>query len=210
MIEGGSAIRILPDNESVHVSTNEIIVNEADAIRHVAKYELEVWGEGAGQNAIITAQHEFYMALLEVRVRSKDEQEEKSRKGMFSEPEFNITDLEPLQRTQYSAETGKVFIYVNFPSVRHYLGDHCRYRKTLPAQVLVADLVAETCFREIAKKKVDLRGATFSPGAVPDRIQRDAYELSRKYGKKVHEALVDQKLIEDAKSVAPSYGGESN
>ena len=200
MIEGGSAIRISSDNESIHISKNEIVVNEADAKRHIAKYELEIWGEGAGQDAIITAEYETYMALLEVRVRSKEEEKEKSRKGMFNEPEFSY-DPEPLQRTSYSSETGRVIIYINFPSVQYYLGDDCQYRKTLPAQVLVADLVAERCFYEIAKKKVETSGATLRPEAIPDRIQRDAHELSRKYGKKVHEALVDQRLIEEAKSI---------
>lgn len=210
MIEEGSTIRILSDNESVHVSKDGIIVHEADATRHVAKYELDIWGEGAGQDAIITAEYETYMALLEVRVRSKKEEpEEKGQKrGMFNEPEF-IYDPEPLQRTHYSAETGKVIIYVNFPSICHYLGDDCRYRKTLPAQVLVADLVAERCFYVIAEKKVELSGV-IRPEAVRDKIQLHANELSKKFGKKLHEALVDQKLIEDAKSVAQSYSGESN
>lgn len=188
MIEGGSTIRISSDNESTHVSKDEVIVNEADATRHIAKYELEVWDEGAGQNAVITAEYETYMALLEVHVRSKEEQEEKGRKGMFNEPEFDY-DPEPPQRTLYSAETGKVTVYVNFPSVQHYLGEDCRHRKTLPAQVLVADLVAEKCFYEIAKRKVETSGVTLRPEAIPDRIQRDSIELSRKYGKKVHEAL---------------------
>jgi hypothetical protein len=34
---------------------------------------------------------------------------------------------------------------------------------------------------------------------VPDRILRDTYDLSKKYGKKVHEALVDQRLLEEAR-----------
>lgn len=43
-------------------------------------------------------------------------------------------------------------------------------------------------------------GVTLRPEAVPDRIQRDTFELSRKYGKKVHEALVDQNLLMEIKS----------
>lgn len=98
--------------------------------------------------------------------------------------------------------TGKVSIYVNFPSAKHYLGDNCQYRKTLSAQVLIADLVAERCFNEIAKKKVGASGAALRPETVPDRIQRDAYELSKKYGKKVHEILVDQEILNNTKSLA--------
>jgi hypothetical protein len=197
MIESGSTIRISKDNESIHLSKEESIVSEADAIRHIAKYELEVWGEGEGQKAIITAEYENYVALLEVQVRSK-EPTPRGREVMFSDPEFNY-DSDPLQRTSYSSETGKVLIYVNFPSVKHYLGDNCQYRKTLPAQVFLADLVAERCFFEIAKRKVESSGVTLRPEAIHDRIQRDAFELSRKYSKKVHEALVDQNLLKETK-----------
>ena len=200
MIEGGSTVRISSDNDSIQVSKEEIVVNEDDATRHVAKCELDVWGEGVGQNAVITAECGTYIALLEVRVRSKEEQEGKGRKGMFNEPEFDY-DPEPLQRTSYSGETAKVIIYANFPSIQLYVGENCRFRKTLPAQVLIADLVAERCFYEIAKRKVESSGVTLRPEAVPDRIQRDSFELSRKYGKKLHEALVDQNLIKESRGI---------
>ena len=199
MIEGGSIIRIASDNKLVNISQDEITVNEFDAVRHIAKYELEVWGGGPGHNALITAECGSYIALLEVRVRSKKEEGKSRGEGMFSEPDFN-DDPDPLQRTSYSTETGKVTIYLNFPSIKHYLGDESQYKKTLPAQVLIADLVAERCFAEIARNKVEQSGAVLGPQSVHDRIQRDAYALSRKHGKKVHQALVDQKLLEDDRS----------
>ncbi|MFH1010396.1 MAG: hypothetical protein V1784_04075, partial [bacterium] len=193
VIEGGSTIKISSDNESVYVSQDALVVNEADATRHVVKYELEVWGEGVGQHAVVTAEYETFMALLEVHVKSEEDEEPRG-KGMFSEPDFS-QDPQPLQRTSYSPGTGRVTIYVNFPSVKHYLGANCEYRKTLPAQVLIADLLAERCFHEIARKKVEESGSVLSPLAVPDRIQRDTYELSKKYGKRVHEAFVDKKQL---------------
>jgi len=206
MIEGGSKININSDSdtEAIKISKNEVIVTEANAIRHVSKYEFEIWGEGEGQEAIITASFENYIALLEVKVRSKEEEEKKNKKGMFNDPEFNY-DLEPLQRTSYSAETGRVIIYVNFPSVKYYLGDYCIYRATLPAQVMIADLVAERCFLEIAKKKVDSSAALIRAEARSDKVQSEAYMLSRKYGKKIHKALVDTELIDEVKKV---IGGE--
>ncbi|MFA5292578.1 MAG: ATP-binding protein [Phycisphaerae bacterium] len=201
IIEGGSEIKIFSDNNAVHISQDKIVVNEADAIRHFAKYDLEVWGDGVGQNALITAECESHIALLEARIKSQEDTTDKKHgKGMFDEPEQNY-EPDPLQRTSYSAETGKVIIYVNFPSVKHYLGDKCQYLKTLPAQVFVADLLAERCFFEIAKKKMESSGVAVRPEAVSDRIQRDAQELSLKYGKKVHEALVDQKLVSEAKGI---------
>jgi hypothetical protein len=198
MIEGGSTILLSSDNSAVQISRAEIVVNEFDALRHIAKYDIEVWGEGEGQDALITASVQDHIALLEVRVRSKASEEKKGKKGMFSEPEYNYEDT-PFQRTTYSAETGKVNIYVNFPSIKHYLGEDCRFRKALPAQVLIADLVAETCFLEIAKKKVENRGVVITPAGLSAKIQNEAFKLSQKYGKRVHEALVDQTLLNEAK-----------
>jgi len=201
IIEGGSNITISSDNQGIQVSKEVILVNETDAVRHVAKYEIEVWGEGAGQKGVITAESGTHIALLDVRIRSKEEREEEGKKGMFREPDFNY-DPDPSLRTQYSKETGQVIIYVNFPSVKHYLGENCEYRKTLPAQVLVADLVAERCFYVIAERKVDTRGVLLRPEGRLDEIQRQAYLLSRKHGKKVHEALVDQSLVKQCQSDA--------
>lgn len=101
MIEGGSEIKISSENPAIHISADKIIVNEFDAIRHIVKHELEIWGEGAGQDAIIKAEYGAYLALLEVRIRSKEDRDEKSRKGMFSEPEYNSYEPEPrLDRIQ--------------------------------------------------------------------------------------------------------------
>ena len=198
MIGGGSKIKVYPDKDSVHVLPEEINVAEVDSERNIAKYEIKLWGEGIGEDAIVTAEYENYVALLDVRIRIKEEKGEEGRKGMFSEPEFNF-ESEPLQRSLYSPETGKVIIYVNFPSVKHYIGENCQYRKTLPAQVLIADLAAERCFYEIAKKKVDSSSALIRPETRSDKIQSEAYMLSRKYGKKVHEMLVDQSLLDESK-----------
>lgn len=196
MIEGGSEIKISSDNNTVHISKERIVVNEHEAIRHVVKCELEVWGDGPGQDAIVTAEFESHVALLEVRVRSKESEDEKNRQGMFSDPDFDVETQDPLQRSSYSKTTGKVTIYIRFPSVKHYLGENSQYKKTLVGQVLIADLVSERCFWEIAQKKVDSSGAGINPAGRLDRIQRDANALSRKYGKKIHEALVDQGILE--------------
>lgn len=200
MVETSTKISITTDNDLVHVSKTEIVVNEVDAVRHIAKYELEVWGEGTGQQAVITADSGSYIALLGVRLRSREEDlKQDDRKGLFDQPEFDTATADPLQRASYSAETGRVIIYVNFPSTLHYLGNERQHAKTLPAQVLIADLVAERCFYEIARRKVDAR-ALLNPEARAEAVQKEAYDFSRKFGKKVHEVLVDQNLLKQAKS----------
>jgi hypothetical protein len=198
MIESGSKIQLAVDNDAINVSKDCIIVNELDANRHIATYELEVWGEGEGQNALIEAKFQNYLALLQIKIRTKEEIN-KGKKGMFNEPQFNF-DIDPLQRSSYSSETGEVIIYVNFPTVRHYLGSKCQFKQEISSQVFIADIVAERCFYEIARKSVLSRvGFSLSQEAVPDRIQRDAFKFSSKYGEKVHQALVDQNLLKESR-----------
>ena len=118
---------------------------------------------------------------------------------MFSEPTFDF-DPDPSLRTAYSSETGKVIVYVNFPSVFHYLGEGCMYKKTIAAQVFIADIVAERCFFEIARKRV-VNDPLIRPEAKDAKIQRYTYDFSKKYGRRIHEALVDQTLLSKSKSM---------
>ena len=200
IIEGDSRVLLTSDNENVHVSPDSIVVNEADTKRRVAEYEVEVWGDRVNATGLVTAtaQMESSIALLEVRVKKDDEVEKKKLgKGMFSEPYFDLLDPEPLQRSSYSRETGSVTIYAHFPSVKHYLGDGCCHRKTLGAQVLIADLVAERCFLEVAKEKVE-RIAILGIGEKRTaRIQSETQALSKRHGHRVHKALVDQNLLKE-------------
>lgn len=92
-----------------------------------------------------------------------------------------------------------MIIYVNFPSVFHYLGEGLKYKKTLAAQVLIADLVAERSFYEIARKNVESSETLIRPEAKRDRIESFAFEFSKKYGRRIHEALVDQNLVTESK-----------
>lgn len=210
-ILSGSTIKLVSENESIKIDKEEIKVNDAEAIRHLVKYELEVWGEGVGKKGWITAISNDdgleHTALLEVQIKSANiEEKDKNRNGMFSEPEFSL-EHDPLQRASYSSESGKVIIYVNFPSNKLYLGKDGIYRKTLPGQILIADLVAERCFNEIAKKKFETSGISFTAEGKYDRMQRDAFALSKKYGLKVHKALVDQKLLSNVQEVGINSNG---
>ena len=194
MIETGSIVTINSDNKSVHVSDNSILVNEADAERNVAKYELEIWGEGHGQDALISAEYLDSIALMDVRTRSKEQRPPRGPQGMFSEPEF-IFEENPLQPMNFSKEKGKVMIYVNFPTVLSYLGPNREYSKSLVSQVFIANSVMDKCFNEIAARKVESIGMILTPATLPYTIAKFMNELLKEYGAKVQRALVDQSLL---------------
>jgi hypothetical protein len=194
MISGGSNIRITSDNKSIKTSIDEIYVNEALAEKDIYESKFEIWGEGIGQRGVIYAEYEdIFLALLDVRVTSKEEEEYKGFKGIFKDYEFNFEE-DPLQRVSYSSETGKIFLYGEFPSVKHYIGEYGKFSNSLAAQVFVADIVSETCFREIARRKVE-RGALITTSGKSEKINMESSILSKKYGFKLHQILVDQDIL---------------
>jgi hypothetical protein len=195
-------IRVEGDNsENVFVSPEEIEVVASDAEKDVIEYKVEVWGDSIGAKALVVAETEFeQVALLEVCVRESVEDEKNRGKGMFNKPCFDLSEQDPSQRTSYSKETGQVIIYGNFPSVRHYLGKDCRFKKTLAGQVLIADMVAERCFFEIARAKVD-RGVALGSGEQRiEKIRGIAEMLSKKYGHTIHSQMVDNDLVDADRS----------
>jgi hypothetical protein len=209
-ISVGNTIKIISDNDTIKISPTEVIVAKSSVVNDLAKFELDIWGEGIGQHAMITAQHGESMSFLGVSITAKEETTVVGRKGMFSnEPEYNF-DLEPTQRAHYSKETGKVIIYVNFPTIKYYVGKNLEYIETLPAQILLSDIIAEKCFYEIAKNKVEQRAALINPDGVYDNIQREANLLSKKHGKTFHELSVDQNMIDAARNKHLGNFGEAD
>lgn len=195
IIQGGSKIIIRSDNESITTSIDEIIVNEALAEKDIFTVDFEIWGNKIDENGVISAEYEkFFMALLDVKVISEKEEEKKGFKGIFRDYEFNF-EKDPLQRVSYSRETGKIILYGEFPSLKHYIGEYGKYASLLTSQVLIADLVSETCFREIAKRKVEKSGVLINPLGKPDMINAETYNLSKKYGLRLHQILVNQDLL---------------
>ena len=83
-----------------------------------------------------------------------------------------------------SSKTGEIIVYLNFPSVKHYLGSNGHYRKSLPGQIFFADLIIEQACQELASRKVSKSGVTASPQALPGLIEREKNEFSRRWGGK--------------------------
>jgi hypothetical protein len=201
IVTDGIKVRIRSEDDNIYVSPEEIVVVESDAKKGMVEHKIEVWGDRVGAKALITAETEFeQVALLEVSVRENIEDTKNRGKGMFNKPSFDLSEQDPSQRSSYSQETGQVIIFGNFPSVRYYLGKNCRFKNTLAGQVLIADLVAERCFFEIAKAKVD-RGVALGSGEQRmEKIRGVAEMLSKKHGHTIHAEMVDKDLIDTDRS----------
>lgn len=190
----GAKVQIRSDKATVRVSPETVDVEPAPDSGGFPYQEITVCGERTNEDAIVTAECEDSIALLDIHVRSKLPPAPSGQSGMFKEPSFS-QDTGPQQPVSYSAELGQIIIYVRFPSVQMYLGP-AGDRRTLSAQVRIADLFADMCFQVIARRKVEMSGA-LRPETVSDLVQRNVYELARKHGKRLHEVLVNQTLLKD-------------
>lgn len=192
-----SLVKISSENSSIKIIPTEVEVNEYLAKRHIQTFDFKIWGSKDGEDSMITAKYGESMALLQVKVRSVKPPKEKGTKGMFSDILYDSSD--PLQRSSFSEKTGEIHIYYKFPSIKHYIGENCEFKKSLPAQVLIADIVSEQCFLTIAQKVVDKSGVLLEPSQKFFKIQQKTYELSKKYGEKIHKILVNQDLLNKTK-----------
>lgn len=200
IIESGELITLTSSNENISVGTTQITVNEYDSQRHVCKYEIDVWGDGIGQQAEIWARTSIYETFMEVNIASKVVNPPPRSFGMFDpEPFFDSQNTDPNFRSSYSEASKKITIYTNFPTVKFYLGPEAKYRKTIIGQIYVAEIIAEKCFWEMSKRKIDNSGIMIStsPESFMEKVLLEANTLSKKYGAKLHESLVDQLLLKN-------------
>ncbi len=200
VIKTGDVIKLASDSSYIHINQEEIVVDsEEDMVRGVLRYELEIWGDGEGQEGGITATCDSHSGwecenIMGVQIRYKRPKKEKIRETIFSPPEYR-TDPEPPQPASYSGEMERVFIYTKFPTVNHYIGRNLENMNSLPAQIYISNLVMERYFHQLAFKAIDNSGTILSERNKHDAIQRRANELMKKYGQELSKILVNQKLL---------------
>jgi len=193
-VPDGSKIFISSDNKDVEISLKEIIFNHNDAVKNVAKYPIEITGYGEGTSAFVSAHVEDCVEMetgICVTISTSETKNKKFRGGIFSEPEF-VGELDPNDDVVYSRDSGKVRIYTNFPSTKFYIGEDSCNKKTLAGRIKIAELIAKSCFHELARKKVDESGmiSISNPVARLEKIERESLQFAKKSGKKVLEVLI--------------------
>lgn len=201
-IKDGDEIILESDNPNIHINLDKIIVNEsADKKRGVLKFELEIWGEGEGQEGTISAYCNSYSGwecenLMGVTIQYKKERNNNDKEHVFSPPEYR-TEPNPPQPSSYSNEMEKVFIYTKFPVVSYYLGKDLENINSLPAQMYIANLIMNSYCHQLAIKTLNV-SSLFSDRHKFDAIQRRKNELIEKYGTKLLNILIEQRSLKNA------------
>ncbi len=202
IISSGDVIKIKSYNPNIHISPKKIVVNEVtDATRGIMRYELEVWGQGLGEEgdvlAVVAKGEWDAEAILGVTIKEKADSKSKSSDDIFKPCEMRM-DPHPPQPCSFNREAGTVVIYAKFPTVKYYVGEHLEFRETLPARQMIAHLVIEKYFYQLALRGINSRGS-IDPTTKHDAVQSDANELMLTYGGEVLKLLVDQDLVKKSR-----------
>ncbi len=200
-VQAGDVIKLESDNPQIHISEKKIAVEDiSSAKRGVIKFEIEIWGDGEGQDGIVSASCDSYSgweseAMVEVNVRYKRPIQSKSKRMTFSPAELR-SDLDPPQASSFSIEMKKVFIYTKFPTVLPFVGDNLEYMNSLPGQMCIAQLTIEKYCYQLAAENVERsKGSLVSPTNKADYIQSEANDLVKRYSRRLMQASIDQDLL---------------
>ena len=108
--------------------------------------------------------------------------------GLFSDIIPDET-LKPLQRVKYDGDTGEIHIFVNFPSVSLYIGSGLEGADTPEGRIMLAELVSEAFFRQVALKRRETGKDPYFPGTEIDTFNSVINELQRKYLHLIYKAI---------------------
>ena len=109
-------------------------------------------------------------------------------RGLFREITFDDQTAQPIQRVSFGH--GEVTIFLNFPSVRDYLGPGGEGMDSPQGSLMCAELVAETFSREIARRRIESGSVIVVQGGEIDTYNSEVDKLRQKHLRSIHGALV--------------------
>jgi TusA-related sulfurtransferase len=166
------------------------VFSHNDTIKKIGHYRFELTGTGEGQETYIQASAPGYPEIencLGAKVQTKEEEDEakyRGKSGSFDMPEYH-DEPDPNEDGSYSPETGKIRIYLNFPSNRIYYGDHCEKTQSVAARIKTAELLCKHGLGALARKHI-------GNAKEIDQIEREYNILLKKYGEKIHRIFVKE------------------
>ena len=199
-VSDGDEIFIESDNKNIHISHKKVNISDMiNTKRGICKFEIEVWGQGEGQDGILSAtcnNGNWEMeAMMGVQIRNKKPSKDRCKSMSFSPAELR-SDEDPPQSSSYSKEMKKVLIYTKFPTVEAFVGKNREFLNSIPAQQCISQLNIEKYCFNLAWEAIDNKGTILSESNKFDAIQGKANELIKKYGKRLIEASLDKTLLQ--------------
>lgn len=147
-----------------------------------------------GASCLIFARWRDAEDIAEFRVREPVERPQPpvppvppAPRGLFRDIQFDETPS-PIQRVSFNH--GEIRIYLNFPTMRNYLGPGGDGMDTPLGGLMCAELIAEAFSREVARRRIDSGTIVLVHGGEIDAYNSERDTLSRKYLRDIHNAFV--------------------
>ena len=150
--------------------------------------------EGAdfGDSCTIYVQWEDEQDIAEFYVRepvNRDRPDSPIRnRGLFRDIHFDDQTAAPTQRVSFNS--GNITIFLNFPTVRNYLGPGGDGMDTPLGSLMCAEMVAEAFGREVARRRIESGAIIPAQGGEIDAYNGQLNALSEKCLRPIHTALV--------------------
>jgi hypothetical protein len=211
--EAENMVSIFSENGDIKIlvpSTKRLVLSWTISLAKHPK-KLETWygtfkviGKEIGKEAYIHCKlgnqsSDVLVKVVEPRIIEEKEKKEKKKKkgGLFSEI---IPDLipNPTQRAQYIKDTGEIKVFINFPSVKGYLGPKFKGIETREGKIIMAEIIGEVFCRSMAQEKIERGQTPYPSGAGPDAeipaFLTTVNEFQKKYLDKIHKVILNYKI----------------
>lgn len=207
----GSRVSITSESSYIKIlvsSSKQLVLSwNIDLIKHPKKAEtwygsFKIVGKEIGKETFIHCKLgdqwvEAGVKVIEPKVTEEKEEKEKKKKkgGLFSEINPDLAS-NPTQRAQYIKDAGKIKIYINFPSVKEYIGPKLKGIETKEGKVMMAELIGEVFCRAMAEKGIETHPEKFPcpPGGEIDAFISAVNEFQKKYLDKIHKVILTYKF----------------
>ena len=177
----------------IHISSTSITLAPQRSNAENLSGSFLVGGAALGESCIIYARWQDQEDIAEFRVHEpadrepREPGEPRAPRGLFRNIQFDETPS-PIQRVSFNS--GEIRIYLNFPTMRKYLGDGGDGMGTPLGSLMCAELVAEAFSREVARTRIEKGSIILLPGGEIDAYNSERDTLSRKYLRDIHDAFV--------------------
>ncbi len=191
---GVNKVKIESDNPLIQVLDSEVIMSAYNKYPTILRGRFRLIGRKVGEIGTITCSIMGDIATAEASVvpetksKDKDTTLRKPKGGIFTGIEAN-TESEPDQRVRYEANTGKIQIYTEFPSVSLYFNSGNLDLKNLDQKAMLAELIGEAFCRYMARYLIDNGKYIIFQGNEIEGVNRAMNDMQKKYLSKIHEAI---------------------
>jgi len=192
----GTIIGVTSDTDDVIVKTPTVQVASDPKHEGLGTARIIVEGRRIGAEAVVTAKAEaFRPAEALVKVIAKRPPPPPPRpqpppRGLFRGVE-PAPEADP--RVRAFVKDSVIWVSTTAPTVKPYIGPALEGAYDTPqGQVMLAELIAEACCREIARQRVQKQLVAVPAGAEADAREREYRRLHNQYAHRIHEMFVQR------------------